>query len=192
MTDSAEDEEGSTFAATDTEDEEPEIEEIRSRAHAHDDGLLDQMDWDGLSASPGSPSTPFLPSTPHSPFIGPVSGSPPLHVDEETPLLRRVSFSADAHPRHNLRRPELSRTQHLGTVQSSDEIRRPVLRPVIRRASSGSIAHSTTSQQKIAGMSTFGQTVRAQFLNVYSRLTSSTSCSILSRFCWVLECCRSH
>ncbi|KAF9044884.1 hypothetical protein BDZ89DRAFT_942779 [Hymenopellis radicata] len=120
------------------------------------------MDWDGLSASPGSfqtPSTPFLASTHHSPFIGPVSGSPPPNVDEETPLLRRVSFSADAHPHHNLRRPELPRTQHLGTVHSSDEVRRPVLRPVIRRASSGSIAPSTTSQPKIAGMSTFGQTL---------------------------------
>lgn len=159
VTDSLED--GASTCDENESDEEYNVgDEVHQRHPSHgEDGMLG-LEWDGFNSSPGSAplGTPFLPSSQNTPFVGPVDGSPPMGVHEQTPLLRRVSFSANAHPRRPLQRPLLTRPDQLVTY-TQEEPRRPVLRPIIRRApSSGSVAHSTMSK-KIGGHSTFGQTV---------------------------------
>ncbi|SJL05997.1 uncharacterized protein ARMOST_09333 [Armillaria ostoyae] len=149
LTDSFDEESGSII-----ESDESDADSF-TPAQRQDDDFVGQFEWDSLnpgSASPRtSPSALFLPSSPRSTFLSsPVSVSPPPRADEETPLLRRVSFSAGTYPRHPIPRPD-----YLAPSNAIEEVPR---RPVARRPSKASVS-SASPKYKFGGASTFGQTL---------------------------------
>ncbi|KAG7450339.1 uncharacterized protein BT62DRAFT_506326 [Guyanagaster necrorhizus] len=121
-----------------------------AQRHDHDD-FASQFEWDALnpaSVSPGTPQhpAPYVSSFPRSTLLSsPVSVSPP-RADEETPLLRRVSFSAGTYPHRPVPRPDY--------LTSSNAIQDAQRRPVARQPSKTSL-----SRARFGGASTFGQTL---------------------------------
>lgn len=150
LTDSFDEESGSIF-----EEENESDADSFTPAQRQDDDFVGQFEWDSLNPGSASPRTPpsalFLPSSPRSTFLSsPVSVSPPPRADEETPLLRRVSFSAGTYPRRPIPRPD-----YLVSPDAIEEVSR---RPVARRPSKASVS-SAPPKYKFGGASTFGQTV---------------------------------
>ncbi|KAK0456237.1 transmembrane amino acid transporter protein-domain-containing protein [Armillaria borealis] len=149
LTDSFDEESGSII-----ESDESDADSF-TPAQRQDDDFVGQFEWDSLNPGSASPRTPpsalFLPSSPRSTFLNsPVSVSPPPRVDEETPLLRRVSFSAGTYPRRPIPRPD-----YLAPSNAIEEVPR---RPVARRPSKASVS-SAPPKYKFGGASTFGQTL---------------------------------
>lgn len=150
LTDSFDEESASIF-----EEEDESDADSFTPAQRQDDDFVGQFEWDSLNPGSASPRAPpsalFLPSSPRSTFLSsPVSVSPPPRADEETPLLRRVSFSAGTYPRRPIPRPDY--------LVSPDAIEEVPRRPVARRPSKASVS-SAPPKYKFGGASTFGQTL---------------------------------
>ncbi|KAK0198678.1 transmembrane amino acid transporter protein-domain-containing protein [Armillaria mellea] len=151
LTDSFDEESGSII-----EEEDESDDDSFTPAQHPDDDFVGQFEWDSLNPGSTSPRVPpsalFVPSSPRSPFLSsPVSVSPPPpRADEETPLLRRVSFSAGSYPRRPIARPD-----YLASSNVVEELPR---RPVARRPSKASVS-SAAPKYKFGGASTFGQTL---------------------------------